>query len=232
VTANVGRKQLTKTFDHSTEESSIYQQWEDSGAFAPQGEGPAYFLPMPPPNITGILHMGHALFATLQDISTRYHRMIGDCTLWLPGTDHAGLATQEKLDALMREQGLDPAGPAFDEFAETYRRNLKSTISEQLRRCGASCDWSRETFTLDDRYSRAVQAAWRICGERGLTYERDGELFINMEPLAKRLLEHLDAGDIAIIPAGQEGTLRDFLGRIEPWNVGRNIRWGSSNSWR
>jgi valyl-tRNA synthetase len=222
----VGRKQLTKTFDHRTEESSIYQNWETSGAFAPRGDGPAYFLPMPPPNITGILHMGHALFATLQDISTRYHRMKGDATLWLPGSDHAGLATQDKLDALMIEQGLDPNGPEFDAFAETYKLSLQGTIMKQLRSCGASCDWSRETFTLDDRYSNAVQTAWKKCNDAGLTYAKEGELFINMEPLAKRLLDHLDAGDLKIIPAGGEGTLRNFLTKIEPWNISRKIRWG------
>lgn len=222
----MGRKPLTKTFDHRTEESSIYQQWEDSGAFAPQGEGPAYFLPMPPPNITGILHMGHALFATLQDISTRYHRMKGDCTLWLPGTDHAGLATQEKLDQLMEAQGLDPHGPEFDDFAADYKRNLKSTITGQLRRCGASCDWGRETFTLDDRYSEAVVEALRRCHEAGMLYEADGQWWLNMEPLAARLVGHLDQGDIRIIPAGQEGTLRNFIENIEPWCISRQIRWG------
>jgi valyl-tRNA synthetase len=182
---------------------------------------------MPPPNITGILHMGHALFATLQDISTRYHRMKGDCTLWLPGTDHAGIATNTKIELEMKMAGLDPADDkAFDKFAANYKANLHSTISGQLRSCGASADWSRETFTLDDRYSAAVQRAWEICQEKGMTYEDGDQLFINMEPLAKRLLEHLDAGDIEIIPAGQAGTIRNFLENIEPWNVGRNIRWG------
>lgn len=181
---------------------------------------------MPPPNITGILHMGHALFATLQDISTRYHRMKGDCTLWLPGSDHAGLATQAKLDALMIDQGLDPAGPEFDAFAESYKQNLQGTIMTQLRSCGTSCDWSRETFTLDDRYSNAVQAAWTKCLDAGLTYTEGDELFIDMAPLAARLLAHIDAGELEIIPAGQEGTIRNFLTKIEPWNVGRTIRWG------
>ena len=181
---------------------------------------------MPPPNITGILHMGHALFATLQDISTRYHRMKGDATLWLPGTDHAGLATQAKLDALMLEQGLDPAGPEFDAFAADYKANLKGTITHQLRSCGTSCDWSRETFTLDDRYSKAVIEALKRCHEANMLYEEDGQWWLDMEPLAKRLIAHLDAGDMTIIPAGQEGTLRNFIENIEPWCISRQIRWG------
>jgi valyl-tRNA synthetase len=181
---------------------------------------------MPPPNITGQLHCGHALFATLQDISTRYHRMQGRRTLWLPGTDHAGLATQAKLDDLMRAQGLDPAGPEFDAFAADYRRNLKSTITGQLRRCGASCDWSRETFTLDEKYSRAVYAAWDRIEQLGMTYTSGGDLFIRMADPARRLLDAMDRNEIEIIPQGQAGTLRNFLENIEDWNVGRRIRWG------
>ena len=181
---------------------------------------------MPPPNITGKLHMGHALFATLQDISIRFKRMQGCAALWLPGTDHAGLATQAKLDEEMITLGLDPKGPDFHQFAADYKANLKSTITNQLRRCGASADWSRETFTLDDRYSDAVQEAWRRCQEAGITYEADGDLFIDMKAMADDLLACLDRGEIEIIPKGGEGTMRTFLRNIEPWNVGRDIRWG------
>jgi valyl-tRNA synthetase len=222
----VGRNPLTKTFDHQTEETSIYQAWETSGAFKPSGKGEPYFLPMPPPNITGILHMGHALFATLQDISTRFNRMRGRNTLWLPGTDHAGLATQAKLDELMIAQGLDPQGPEFDAFAADYKANLKSTITGQLRRCGASADWSRETFTLDDDYSAAVIAAMEKCHEAGMLYQRDGQWWLDMEPLAAELLSEMDAGSLEIIPSGGEGTLRNFLTKIEPWCISRQIRWG------
>jgi valyl-tRNA synthetase len=182
---------------------------------------------MPPPNITGILHMGHALFATLQDISTRYHRMIGDATLWLPGTDHAGMATNTKIIALMLEEGLNPDDPAaFDAFAENYKKNLRSTISGQLRSCGTSCDWSRETFTLDEGYSRAVLTAMERCETAGMLYQKDGDWWLDMEPLAKRLIAELDDGAIEIIPAGQEGTLRNFIEKIEPWCISRQIRWG------
>jgi valyl-tRNA synthetase len=170
--------------------------------------------------------MGHALFATLQDISTRHHRMQGDCTLWLPGTDHAGLATQQKLDDQMRKAGLDPEGPDFDAFAENYKTNLKSTISDQLRACGASCDWSRERFTLDDDYSKAVIEALRRCHSAGMLYEDSGQWYLDMTALAGRILTAMDDEEITIIPAGEAGTLRNFLSKIEPWCISRQIRWG------
>lgn len=181
---------------------------------------------MPPPNITGKLHMGHALFATLQDISIRFQRMRGKAALWLPGTDHAGLATQAKIDEEMLAQGLDPTGDDFHPFAAAYKANLKSTICDQLRRCGASADWSREIFTLDDGYAEAVQEAWKRCQDADLTYWEGDELFIDMRAMAADLLACLDRGEINIVPAAGEKVLRHYLGNIEPWNVGRNIRWG------
>lgn len=170
--------------------------------------------------------MGHALFATLQDISIRFQRMRGRATLWLPGTDHAGLATQAKIDEEMTAQGLDPKGDDFHAFAADYKANLKSTISEQLRRCGASADWSREVFTLDDGYGKAVQEAWKRCQDAGLTYWEGDDIFIDMKAMADDLLACLDRGEINIIPASGEKILRTFLKNIEPWNVGRDIRWG------
>ena len=142
--------------------------------------------------------------------------MRGRATLWLPGTDHAGLATQAKLDAMMLEQGLNPDGPDFDAFAANYKANLKSTITGQLRSCGASCDWSRETFTLDDRYSKAVVEALKRAHAAGMLYERDGQWWLDMEGLASDLIANMDDGQLEIIPAGQEGTLRNFLTKIEP----------------
>src|SRR5690606_36507005 len=124
-----------------SEEFPIYQLWETSGAFAPTQTGKPFYIPMRPPNITGKLHMGHALFTTIQDITIRYHRMKGYSTLWLPGTDHAGLATQRKLEETMISCGLDPMDKnLFDAFANNYKSNLKNTISDQLRRCGSCCD--------------------------------------------------------------------------------------------
>ncbi len=172
--------------------------------------------------------MGHAMFATLQDILTRYHRMTGHNTLWLPGTDHAGLATQEKLDQEMLARGLDPMGPEFPAFAQEYRDRLDGEINNQLRRTGASCDWSRYRFTLDEGYSRAVKAAFAISRERGMLYREGTDLYLNMSDLSQRLLAEIKAGNLRIIPAHGEKTLIHFLENIEPWCISRQIRWGHS----
>lgn len=170
--------------------------------------------------------MGHAMFATLQDILIRYNRMKGRNTLWLPGTDHAGLATQEKLDAEMIAQGLDPEGDAFPAFAQDYKSRLDGEINRQLRRTGASCDWSRYRFTLDDDYSRAVEHAFSICRERGMLYRDGQDWYLDMRELAARLLDEIDAGNLRIEPDCETKTMRHFLANIEPWCISRQIRWG------
>lgn len=181
---------------------------------------------MPPPNITGKLHMGHALFTTLQDISIRFQRSQGKAALWLPGTDHAGLATQQKLDEAMLAQGLDPQGPDFDDFAAEYKANLSGEINQQIRRTGASCDWSRYTFTLDDGYSHAVIKALQKCHAAGMLYRSSDQWYLDMKHLADQLLARMDAGELEIRPASEAKTLRHFLENIEPWNISRQIRWG------
>jgi valyl-tRNA synthetase len=171
--------------------------------------------------------MGHALFTTLQDISIRFQRMQGKAALWLPGTDHAGLATQEKLNQLMLEQGLDPNGPEFDNFAEEYKKSLGGEINQQLRRTGASCDWSRYTFTLDESYSRAVTRALQICHEQGLLFYDDGQWYLDMAALSQDLSNEISSGAIEIIPdAGANALQHGFLDTIEPWCISRQIRWG------
>lgn len=181
---------------------------------------------MPPPNITGKLHMGHALFTTLQDIAIRFQRSQGKAALWLPGTDHAGLATQQKLDEQMLAQGLDPQGPEFESFAQAYKANLSHEITDQLRRTGASCDWSRYTFTLDDHYSHAVITALKRCHDSQMLYKQGDQWYLDMRSLADQLLAHMDTGDLEIRPANEAKTLRHFLENIEPWNISRQIRWG------
>ena len=168
--------------------------------------------------------MGHAMFTTLQDILIRYHRMQGYNTLWLPGTDHAGLATQEKLDEEMIALGLDPEGPEFPDFAEGYKKHIGGTINEQLRRTGASCDWSRYRFTLDDDYSRAVKTAFEMC--RDDLYWEDGQWFLDMKEPARQLIAEIEGGNLTIIPESETKTLLHFLRNIEPWCISRQIRWG------
>jgi len=218
----VGRN-LTKHFN-TDQEASIYALWEASGAFKPSGRGRPYFIPMPPPNITGHLHAGHAMFTTIQDILIRYHRMAGYNTLWLPGTDHAGLATQSKLDAEMISLGLDPSGPDFHPFAEQYKQCIGNTITEQLRRTGASCDWSRYRFTLDDDYSTAVRTAFDMC--RDDIYKDGDQWYLDMREPARTLIDHITAGDLKIVPEHSTKTLLHFLENIEPWCISRQIRWG------
>ena len=181
---------------------------------------------MPPPNITGKLHMGHAIFATLQDISIRFQRSQGRAALWLPGTDHAGLATQEKLEELMKEQGLDPKGPEFDSFAADYKASLSGEINEQIRRTGASCDWSRYTFTLDEAYSHSTTTALARLNKLGLLYRAGDQWYLDMRCAARRLLDEMNEGNLEIIPSNESKTLRHFLDNIEPWCISRQIRWG------
>lgn len=170
--------------------------------------------------------MGHAIFTTLQDILIRYHRMNGKAALWLPGTDHAGLATQQKIDQLMIDQGLDPNSDEFYNFAENYKNTLDHTITNQLRKTGASCDWSRYTFTLDERYSKSVIAALTECHKKGLLYSSNGQWYLDMSQMANNLIQHIKSGHIKIIPENETKTLLHFLENIEPWCISRQIKWG------
>ena len=177
---------LEKTFDPKTTEPRLYAAWEASGAFAPTDNPDAapFSIVIPPPNVTGSLHIGHALNNTLQDVLTRYHRMKGDAALWLPGTDHAGIATQMVVERQLaaegnigrREMGRD----AFVERVWKWKAESGGTIINQLRRLGASCDWSRERFTLDEGLSAAVRKVFVQLYKQGLIY-RDKRL-VNWDP--------------------------------------------------
>jgi valyl-tRNA synthetase len=166
-------------FDHKTAEPRLYEAWEASGAFHPQGEGEPYAIVIPPPNVTGVLHMGHALNNTLQDILVRHHRMRGRKVLWQPGTDHAGIATQMVVERELaktrnvtrRELGRE----AFLAEVWKWKEQSGGAIGGQLRRLGASCDWSRERFTLDDGLSAAVTKVFVELYRQGLIY-RDKRL--------------------------------------------------------
>ena len=154
--------EMEKTFNPQAVESEIYRDWESSGAFeAHRVEGKKPFtIVMPPPNITGQLHMGHALDCTLQDLAVRYHRMKGDPTLWLPGTDHAAIATEVKIVDAMRKEGLTKESlgrKGFLDRAWKWKEEYGGRIVTQQRRMGISCDWSRERFTMDEGCSKAVR---------------------------------------------------------------------------
>ena len=153
---------MATRFNPQEIEADLYKAWEESGAFtAHRVEGRKPFtIVMPPPNITGQLHMGHAMDCILQDAPTRYHRMKGDPTLWLPGTDHAAIATEVKIVDAMRKEGLTKQGigrEAFLERAWNWKKEYGGRIVHQQRRMGVSCDWSRERFTMDEGCSKAVR---------------------------------------------------------------------------
>ena len=177
--------ELPKTYSPGEFEDRIYKNWCDKNYFTPtiDKSKPHYSIVIPPPNITGQLHMGHALDNTLQDILIRYKRMSGFCTLWLPGTDHASIATEAKIVAAMREEGLTKEEIGREKFLERawdWKEKYGGRIVSQLKKLGSSCDWSRERFTLDEGCSRAVKDVFIRLYEKGLIYR--GERIINWCP--------------------------------------------------
>ncbi len=180
--------EMPKAYEPKTLEGEIYREWEESGAFTAHripGKAP-FTIVMPPPNITGQLHMGHAMDGVLQDSLTRYHRMKGDPTLWLPGTDHASIATEVKIVEAMAKEGLtkqDVGREGFLERAWAWKREYGGRIVRQTRRMGNSCDWSRERFTMDEGCSKAVTEVFNRLYEKGLIYR--GNRMINWCPCCK-----------------------------------------------
>ncbi|WP_029416397.1 valine--tRNA ligase [Brevundimonas bacteroides] len=187
---------LEKTFDPKAAEPRLYAMWESSGLFAPRTEGAAeaYSIVIPPPNVTGSLHIGHALNNTLQDILARYHRMRGKAVLWLPGTDHAGIATQMVVERQLAAQGnvgrRDMGRDAFVAKVWEWKAESGGTIVQQLRRLGASCDWSRERFTLDEGLNAAVRKVFVELHRKGLIY-RDKRL-VNWDPQFQTAISDLE----------------------------------------
>ncbi len=179
------KHELEKTYAPGELEARIYQNWVDNGYFTPdtRGDAPTYTIVIPPPNITGQLHMGHALDNTLQDILIRFKRMQGFCTLWVPGTDHASIATEVKIVEAMQKEGLtkDMIGrDAFLDRAWKWKEQYGGRIISQLKRMGSSCDWSRERFTMDEGCSKAVKEVFVRLYDKGLIYR--GNRMINWCP--------------------------------------------------
>jgi len=197
-------------------ENQIYQWWETSGCFQPDakqtkeesdanGKKP-YVLPMPPPNVTGRLHMGHAMFVALQDILARFHRMRGRPVLWLPGTDHAGIATQLQVEKQLLAEGTSREEVGRETFLERvwqYKEEQGGHITRQLRSLGASADWSRERFTMDQDLSEAVSEAFVRLHEKGLIYR--GEYMVNWAPLLQTAVS-----DLEVEYSEEEGKLYYF----------------------
>ena len=170
------QNELPKTYDPSEFEDRLYKKWEDSGYFRPSGDknAPSFSMVIPPPNVTGQLHIGHALDDTLQDIIIRAKRMEGYNTLWVPGTDHAGIATQIKVEeVLRREKGLSRHDIGREEFLKLvwdWKAKYGNRIISQLKKLGASCDWEHEAFTMDENLSAAVRKTFVSLYEKGLIY--------------------------------------------------------------
>ena len=179
-------KELSKTYAPREFEDRIYQNWCEKGYFTPDvnDNKPAFSVVIPPPNVTGQLHMGHALDETLQDILVRYKRMQGYSTLWVPGTDHAGIATQIKVEEMLRkEEGLTRYDLGREKFLERvwdWKHQYGSRIINQLKKLGTSCDWTRERFTMDEGCSKAVKEVFVNLYEKGLIYR--GNRIINWCP--------------------------------------------------
>lgn len=176
---------ISKAFDPNEAEARLYTKWMTNNYFQPKAgkTGKTFSIVMPPPNITGQLHMGHALDNTLQDTLTRYKRMAGYETLWLPGTDHASIATEARIVATMREEGLtkdDLGREKFLERAWAWKEQYGGRIVEQLKKIGSSCDWSKERFTMDEGCSEAVKEVFVKYYNQGLIYR--GERIINWCP--------------------------------------------------
>ena len=191
---------LDKTFDPKSAEPRLYARWEASGAFRPEAalardpHAKPFCMVIPPPNVTGSLHIGHALNNTLQDILARYHRMRGDAVLWLPGTDHAGIATQMVVERQLAAEGnMSRRDLGRDDFVDrvwAWKAQSGGAITQQLRRLGASCDWSRERFTLDEGLSAAVRKVFVELHAKGLIY-RDKRL-VNWDPHFQTAISDLE----------------------------------------
>ncbi len=189
------RRDLPKTYDPKLVESQIYDMWLENDCFKaePDPDRKPYSIVMPPPNVTGQLHMGHALDNTLQDILCRTKRMQGCEVLWLPGTDHAGIATQNVVERSLAEEGVSRHDLGREEFVKRvwqWKEKYGSTIINQLKKLGASCDWERERFTMDEGLSRAVRKIFVELHRKGLIYR--GKYLINWCPRCQTALSDLE----------------------------------------
>jgi valyl-tRNA synthetase len=194
---------MDKTYSPGEIEPRLYARWEAAGYFQPQPGPQAYCIVIPPPNVTGTLHMGHAFQDTIMDALTRAHRMRGESTLWQPGTDHAGIATQMVVERQLNAEGLRRTDLSREQFLQrvwSWKEQSGGTIGQQMRRLGASVDWSRERFTMDAGLSRAVLEAFVRLYEQGLIYR--GQRLVNWDP---QLLTALS--DLEVLSSEEDGSL-------------------------
>jgi valyl-tRNA synthetase len=205
-------EKLSKTYNPKEHEERLYKWWEEQGYFRPEKQvelglatpdGPRWCITLPPPNVTGALHLGHAMVAAVEDLMTRYNRMKGRQALFLPGSDHAGIATQNVVERELRKEGLTRHDLGREKFIERvweWKRVYHARISEQTRRLGMSCDWTRERFTLDEDLSRAVRTAFVRLYEKGLIYR--GAYLVNWCPRCTSAIS-----DLEVIPEERDSHL-------------------------
>ncbi|MEZ4501708.1 MAG: valine--tRNA ligase [Dehalococcoidia bacterium] len=192
-TTDADPREMATAYDPSQVEERLYEWWEQSRYFEPSGSGDPFTIIMPPPNLTGELHLGHALVVTIEDILTRWHRMLGHDTLWQPGVDHAAIAVNSLVERQLREQGIDPRAigrEAFLEHVWTFVNRARDHISRQHRRLGASAAWEREVFTMDPGPQAAVRETFCSLYEDGLIYR--GEYIVNWDPVAQSAISDLE----------------------------------------
>jgi valyl-tRNA synthetase len=194
---------MEKAYQPADIERRIYDEWEARGYFSPKGHGVAYCIMIPPPNVTGTLHMGHAFQHTLMDALTRYHRMHGDRTLWQPGTDHAGIATQMVVERQLNAEGHSRQQLGREDFVARvwqWKEQSGGIISRQMRRLGDSVDWSRDRFTMDEGLSAAVTEVFVRLHEEGLIYR--GKRLVNWDPVL-----HTALSDLEVLSEPESGHL-------------------------
>ncbi|NNM58326.1 MAG: valine--tRNA ligase [Legionellales bacterium] len=194
---------MEKTYNPKQIEQACYQNWEQQGYFSPHGQGQSYCIMLPPPNVTGTLHMGHGFQHAIMDVLIRYHRMKGDKTLWQVGTDHAGIATQMVVERQLLQQNVnrhDIGREAFLEKVWDWKALSGNTILQQMRRLGVSAAWSRERFTMDPAMSRAVQEAFIQLFDEGLIYR--GQRLVNWDPKLGTAIS-----DLEVVSSEEEGSL-------------------------
>ena len=184
-------------------EAKWYATWEKAGSFEPRGQGKPFTIVIPPPNVTGALHMGHALNNTLQDVLIRFKRLQGYRTLWQPGTDHAGIATQMVVERLLEREGTSRTTLGREKFLERvwqWKERSGNTIARQMRRLGTSVDWSRDRFTMDEGLTRAVLEVFVRLYDEGLIYR--GKRLVNWDPVL-----HTALSDLEVVSSEERGHL-------------------------
>ena len=197
---------MDKSYQPQDIEQRVYARWEESGYFAPRGDGEPYCIMIPPPNVTGTLHMGHAFQDTIMDALTRYKRMMGYQALWQPGMDHAGIATQMVVERLLNSEGTSRRELGREKFVERvwdWKEHSGGQIENQLRRIGVSVDWSRDRFTMDEGLSQAVTEVFVKLHEEGLIYR--GKRLVNWDPVL-----HTALSDLEVLSDDEAGNLWHF----------------------